>query len=99
MHSEKSVFYKVHLIKDVDGEGFKIVDECAEIALRVFADFGDVYEVVLRCLRIGYIIVALYTLDQLVVNLGRPTVYTHRETFAHVVFPCWLSDFLSCQSR
>ena len=23
----------------------------------------------------------------LVVNLGRPTVYTRRETFAHVVFP------------
>ena len=24
---------------------------------------------------------------RLVVNLGRPTVYTRRETFAHVVFP------------
>ena len=32
-------------------------------------------------------IIDILRTNPLVVNLGRPTVYTRRETFAHVVFP------------
>ena len=42
------MFHQSHHVGDVDGTGeeFKIVDDCADIDLRVFADFDNVNEIV-----------------------------------------------------